>query len=304
MTSDKHSSSGSSSSAVATQVQEDDDLKRVHALEKGNEKVGEDKDEEVIVESDSEKESSENPSNHQEEKTEELSKEQLKSQRRRRSSWRRSSTRGLGLRLSLEYLAILRPDLGGESAASRLSHASCWQWCFFLCPPTSDVGNAIEDVDIATIRTILSTGRPMPALVAQIQPLVVAVYSEIFDVVVFLRYPWQISRALVSNFKLKLRGKLLAVSSLRRRILEDDKMDPDVFLGPSAKPRVAEYYLGFRTEIANFISLDADRIADQIEDIPEDLWNLALLRMEQHQPDTKLYRNGIPGHTWLYERGD
>lgn len=136
---------------------------------------------------------------------------------------------------------------------------------------------------IERARQNLHFGDSQPAVVASLQPLLVAAYSDEFDAVVMLKF----NDGLAVEHGLTRGSRLLSINTY----LEDPKLGRDIDPGPAASKR----YSTFWPTIADFITDDLDIVKKKKADIPAELWDRAnelaahLLRRPILRP-----RNGAP----------
>ena len=109
----------------------------------------------------------------------------------------------------------------------------------------------------------MSFGDTRAALVARVDPLVVAAYTDEQDAVLLLRFPqW-----LAEEYGLKPGMKLLTANTYGR----GNKLMPDIRLGPKSTGR----WMNFYPIIAEFVSDDAEVIERRKEAISDEEWKRA-----------------------------
>lgn len=122
----------------------------------------------------------------------------------------------------------------------------------------------------------LANGDARAALVMQLQPLLVAAYSEDFDAVVLLRFPDQLAR----THGLATGTRLLAVNTYAE---PDAAADGDIRHGPAS----SHQWGGLRPFIGQFLSRDAATMRKRVAAIGESEWA----------------RTWTDGQRWLAEHG-
>lgn len=143
---------------------------------------------------------------------------------------------------------------------------------------------ADDRVPHARIHEHLGFGDSRAAVVASVQPLLVAAYTDEIDCVVLLRFP----DFLTAAYGLEVGSRLLTVNTYDR----GRGHSPDITPGPYDLGRWASYY----PLIADFLTDDLDVVATRKAAITEDEWQHTV-RLGQAYLDAKgkeLVRDGHP----------
>jgi hypothetical protein len=133
-------------------------------------------------------------------------------------------------------------------------------------------------------REHLENGDSRAAVVISLQPLVIAAYTDEFDCVAMLQFP----DFLVSEYALAVGSRLLTVNTYYQG---HSNLVADLEHGSASFYR----YWNFTPFIAEFLSIDFDRIEQRKSEISDEEWartlELAHAYLAQHGSQ---FRNGLP----------
>ncbi len=106
---------------------------------------------------------------------------------------------------------------------------------------------------------IMNNGDSNPAVVCNLQPLLVAAYSFDCDCAVLIRYPDDFAQ----KFKLQKGSRLLSVNTY------SEDSEPDVVQGS----RSSRNWGAFQPRIANFLTEDVKSVQRRMNDFSLDIWD-------------------------------
>lgn len=136
---------------------------------------------------------------------------------------------------------------------------------------------------IKTLKKIIKSGFPQPAIVVSLNPFLVAAYSDDLDCVAILAFP----KDLINDYKLTIGSKLLSLNTYKN----GNEYDNDIMPGENPKG----LWVGFTPNIADFLSEDIEVIERKKMDIPDEYWGRGYelgLKYINNFPDVQ--RSGEP----------
>jgi hypothetical protein len=134
------------------------------------------------------------------------------------------------------------------------------------------------------LKGCIKLGDTNPAIVASLDPLLVAAYSEDMDAVIMLKFPQEY----IERYNLKKQDKLITINIYFTQLLHKD-----IFAGENC----SNQWEDFMPTIGNFVSSDIDKIKAHTENIPEELWqHVQHLAEDYLSKHNGLYREGFWFH--------
>ncbi len=179
------------------------------------------------------------------------------------------ATRPGGIPLSDHLLRSLHPELYG--------------WRGLLLRWTHDYGQSAADLR-TRVREALGFGDAQPAVVVQVEPLLIAAYSDELDAAVLLSFPQE----LAGRFELARGKRLVSINTYYP--MQYRSLGNDVEFGEESTGR----WGNFAPHIANFLCEDEAALQALLRRITAEEWDRLKLRVEQQARRGHPPRDGRP----------
>jgi hypothetical protein len=114
----------------------------------------------------------------------------------------------------------------------------------------------------------------LPALAVSVKPFTVAVYSDEFDGVLLLSFPEE----LAAKYDIRENARLTAVASYYEKPFARQGLQKDIFPGPNQTGK----WMDLLPVLPAFLTEDGDLLKQKERELGEELWSLALSRIEHH----------------------
>lgn len=139
--------------------------------------------------------------------------------------------------------------------------------------------------ELQAIAEFSQYGDSQPAIVANIEPLLIAVYADEMDAVAMVKLPSE----LVDEYNLKVGDRILSVNVYNDKA----EFDSDLIVGKDYLDR----WSGFIPTIVEFISKEEQKIEQRKKQIPDEYWQrVEILAKEYLEVKPNVYREGFPAY--------
>lgn len=139
--------------------------------------------------------------------------------------------------------------------------------------------------ELQAIAEFAQYGDSQPAIVASVEPLLIAVFADEMDAVAMVKLPSE----LVDEHNLKVGDRILSVNVYNDRA----EFDSDLIVGKDYLDR----WSGFIPTIVEFISKEEQKIEERKKQISEVYWQRAeVLAKEYLELKPNVYREGFPAY--------